>query len=809
MGHRLDAPRGLFPTKAQGVLTVPLSALPRGMKLGKLASKFEQMLNLCDPEAIAPAEPSYTPRLLPEARDAVAPVKKTPCKGLALAQSAPTNNQEGGAEFEAMLLPDSIAASSMLETPSKVLHHASKFEEDHPSKASSSLFTLADGSASFDRHVSSPAPCPRGAPTPEPNQNGVGFLRGVSPVLPALANFGSQQAEVPKKAEPPKKSSSRGQDASQQVEPRKTASGAVVSMPSMPLQEQEPPQEQEPLQHKLIQHNVEEVDVLQNHPMEALEIDQRLEEQMAGGRSWATSRKSSKEFYALASTPTPPNEEVEVSQVMARYHQKMSAHPNNDRSAVGFTGQRSQSARGDRRPEAHSAARPWDDAPKGQPERPPPLPPWPQRRCNPAVLPRASKRCGETPTVATIRINPAPARTIRRSQRSRSGARFSAGGRRRINQSPVLEVNPNGVLDFPSYAIPRYLEAEKAAYSAHTPECSRIPSPCNPCRDTENGEHHHHEHQRPASLNVSETPSTHLATTPPISNPSSPWSGATPTDPLMSHSRSPPRKSNSMGVGMESELSPPPSPSKGLPRKSFSMSYGTERKLSPPPSPPRSLPRKSRSMGPGTRQELEVSKLLDGDYTPANQKMRPSWEASPIRPPTPVTPASPTSPWGPDGEEDDISQNNSSLRPCEINSSDASQGGQMALARRSPVMRTNTPNTLEDVQVSFGLGDASHSQSSKERVDSERVDSDIGPYWIKEDVSMDDIMHVPSVAEKASQQSVDDELLNASVGSVLHKYGASSTESRLWDSAELDADSLVEASLEGDLRGKASAESAD
>ena len=50
MGQRVDAPRGLFPTKAQGVLTMPFSALPRGMRLGKLASKFEQMLNLCEPQ---------------------------------------------------------------------------------------------------------------------------------------------------------------------------------------------------------------------------------------------------------------------------------------------------------------------------------------------------------------------------------------------------------------------------------------------------------------------------------------------------------------------------------------------------------------------------------------------------------------------------------------------------------------------------------------------------------------------------------------------------------------------------------------
>eukprot|EP00930_Biecheleria_cincta_P043091 TRINITY_DN29624_c0_g1_i1.p1 TRINITY_DN29624_c0_g1~~TRINITY_DN29624_c0_g1_i1.p1 ORF type:complete len:769 (-),score=108.62 TRINITY_DN29624_c0_g1_i1:463-2769(-) len=756
-GQRVDAPRGLFPTKAQGVLTVPFSALPRGMRLGKLATKFEQMLNLCDPQAIAPSEPSYTPRLFPEPRDA-APVKKTPCKGLALAQSAALNNQE--AEFEAMLLPDSIASASMLEAPSKVLHHASKFE-DHSSKTSrfsfemkdqdlpltASSFTQADIISAFQRQTSSPVPCHR-APTPQTSElteGEAGVRRGgkaVSPLLPSLAKFGSQQEKPPKED-----------------------SGAVTM-----LQE-----DQELAQTDLIRDKVEELDSVQNLPVEQVLASDRFEEDTVAASRWsskATSRKSTKEVFGHASTPSPLNEEVAASRMMERYIQEMNMNANTGSTAAGWTGHRSQSARGDRpKQELNSAARPWDDAPKGTPERPPPLPSWPQRRCNPAMLPRASKRCG-SPPAETIEVSPTPSHLIRRPQRTRgkSGARFSAGRRRRNNESPVLEINPNGILDFPSYAIPRYYsDAVKAANAAYAAKCSRSPSPSDYCRDAMNGEHHE-ERQRPRFVNETSTSSTYLPTTPTNSKPSSPQSGATPTDPL--------------------RTSPLP-----------------ERE---PPSPP-SSPR--RNLEPGSPQP-EI-KLPGGAFMMGNQGRHRNSGASVIRPPTPGTPTSPggrqtpdspayarpTSPWEADGELDN-SRASSPWRPCEtvsiVDSQDQKLARNLLGRQHASRIRTNTlenfrTNTLEDFQPMFGRGLASPPGN-------ERVDSNTDPCWTNAAVSVDDMMCAPSVAELASQRGVDDELLNASVGSILQK---SSADSRLWDSSE-DVDSLAEAYL-----GKKEAELVD
>lgn len=232
---------------------------------------------------------------------------------------------------------------------------------------------------------------------------------------------------------------------------------------------------------------------------------------------------------------------------------------------------------------------------------------------------------------------------------------------------------------------------------------------------------------------------------------------------------------------------------------------------------------------------------------PANQQIPPTLEASPIpiRPRTPVThgaPALPTSPSNPDGEEGDISQGSSPVRPCENvrpdnPDFDTLEGEPVTMIRRqpSPIVRRNTPITVEEMQASFQLGDACSSATSisdigpswtKEDVSMEDIMHTqlIGPSWAKEDVSvddimraepaeearravsMDDIMHADPATEarragtQASQPEPDDELLNASVGSMLEKYGA---DNRLWESSELAAGSLREDSLQRNPREEA------
>eukprot|EP00440_Ansanella_granifera_P018178 gb/GFBE01019743.1/.p1 GENE.gb/GFBE01019743.1/~~gb/GFBE01019743.1/.p1 ORF type:complete len:846 (+),score=134.73 gb/GFBE01019743.1/:1-2538(+) len=467
-----------YSTKEQGVLGLPPSALPRELRAGmSLAARFERMVA---PEPV-PSEPSPTPKPQLALVSPPPPARKSPCKGLALASgraASPDREGPSSAGFEAILMPDSIQASLC--------------EEGEPSMRFQPLrqATQREGMTEEQKALEAKVLEAQALEEASASEKTLGA---------------KQEPEVDQEEVPMQRESSAAEHAPSSIRP-----GAP--WPSLEIYQElyedllndgSPPDAASP--------PAELASPLQSVMAVPAEVSRRQVPSKDTVCSAASkNRPWSGQAFRVVLESSCQRAEVAAAwevDVKSRLRHRARAayvqdHPPLDLGMKG--GSSSSTGRAaprimfvEQRPTEQRptfvppAARPYTHAPRGKPERPPALPQWPCRRTNPSVLPRATRISSE---LKPPRANEASSRTgiMARRNSTRSGVRFHAGRKRRISEgNPMLEVNADGTLDFPTAKLGDVLDGLRSPSPPPeeplSPVSSRSPSrPLSSCQTPSN-----------------------------------------------------------------------------------------------------------------------------------------------------------------------------------------------------------------------------------------------------------------------------------------------------------------------------------